>query len=521
MIFQRERGEKRSASKHDWSVWLDEDNWDDHNFKTTFTVRLFSPDGVRHDLGSVKIGKRGFPSHEKIESHPLPDKFSSLDESFFSIGQDVEYYATLNSLEKEIREEYLTAMRDIAFEPALLDTFENEPVMDTSLFRSVHANDVRTQFHRLAHGRDRLEAFKFAYGKSATPPIDMSFSVRPGSQPPTNVHVLIGSNGVGKTTLLKRFADLVRFPMMGTAGESLGFVASEDGTDAFWNLVVVAFSAFDSFGEEPDESESGTASDIKYSYFGLKTADDDLVDGEEDDEDNGQRYLHKSTDDLVEDFKTNIGLIVQSKKGKTERFSDAIKILTSDLLIGSSPFPEEFDADEIFPEPNVDSLVEVFRDMSSGHKIVLLSLAGLVNRVAEKTLVLIDEPETHLHPPLLSAYIRAVSKLLIELNGVAVVATHSPVVLQEVPQSCVWKLNRQGNSFRIDRPTVETFGENVGTLTREAFGLEVTRSGFFQMLSDLCDKHDNYEEVLGALNDQLGAEGRAMVRIMLAEKDSQ
>ena len=169
----------------------------------------------------------------------------------------------------------------------------------------------------------------------------------------------------------------------------------------------------------------------------------------------------------------------------------------------------------------MELLVGVFREMSSGHKIVLLSLAGLVNRVTEKTLVLIDEPETHLHPPLLSAYIRAVSNLLIELNGVAVVATHSPVVLQEVPQSSVWKLSRQGNAFRIDRPNIETFGENVGTLTREVFGLEVTHSGFFQMLSELAEKYDSYEKVLEVLGNQLGAEGRAMVRILFAEKSSQ
>ncbi len=40
--------------------------------------------------------------------------------------------------------------------------------------------------------------------------------------------------------------------------------------------------------------------------------------------------------------------------------------------------------------------------MSSGHAIVLLTVTKLVARVEEKTLVLIDEPESHLHPPLLS-----------------------------------------------------------------------------------------------------------------------
>lgn len=48
--------------------------------------------------------------------------------------------------------------------------------------------------------------------------------------------------------------------------------------------------------------------------------------------------------------------------------------------------------------------------------------------------MLIDEPEGHLHPPLLSAFVRALSELLVNRNGVAIIATHSPVVLQEVPR---------------------------------------------------------------------------------------
>ncbi|MFD7630846.1 AAA family ATPase [Streptomyces sp. NPDC059851] len=69
----------------------------------------------------------------------------------------------------------------------------------------------------------------------------------------------------------------------------------------------------------------------------------------------------------------------------------------------------------------------------------------LIEHVAERSLVLIDEPESHLHPPLLASFIQTLSRLLTERNGVAVVATHSPpVVLQEVPRSCVYKLSGGG-----------------------------------------------------------------------------
>ncbi|MGJ3561935.1 AAA family ATPase [Streptomyces sp. INA 01156] len=96
---------------------------------------------------------------------------------------------------------------------------------------------------------------------------------------------------------------------------------------------------------------------------------------------------------------------------------------------------------------------EVFDSLSSGHAVVLLMMTRLFEVVGERTLVLIDEPETHLHPPLLSALTSALSALLSDRNGMAVVATHSPVVLQEVPASCVWKMIRHGDELTAHRRT--------------------------------------------------------------------
>lgn len=130
----------------------------------------------------------------------------------------------------------------------------------------------------------------------------------------------------------------------------------------------------------------------------------------------------------------------------------------------------------------------IFMSLSSGHAIVLLTLTRLVDLVAEQTLVLFDEPETHLHPPLLSAFVRALSDLLTERNGVAITATHSPVVLQEVPKSCVYKIGRSGSRAQGRRPRIETYGENVGVLTHEIFGLEVMRSGFYAEIKKAVDR---------------------------------
>jgi len=189
---------------------------------------------------------------------------------------------------------------------------------------------------------------------------------------------------------------------------------------------------------------------------------------------------------------------------------------------------ETLETDPNFKEAEIASIADIkdseefiktssalFSSLSSGHKIVLLTITRLVETIEERSLVLIDEPEAHLHPPLLSAFIRVLSDLLIHKNGVAIIATHSPVILQEVPKSCAWKIRRNGNLSVVDRLERESFGENVDTITREVFGLEVTNSGFHKLLKDSVNDLHNYELVLNQFNGQLGMEARSIVRALL------
>jgi predicted ATP-dependent endonuclease of OLD family len=165
-----------------------------------------------------------------------------------------------------------------------------------------------------------------------------------------------------------------------------------------------------------------------------------------------------------------------------------------------------------------ESLSQLFRTASSGHKIVLLTMTRLVELVSERTLVLIDEPEAHLHPPLAASFIRALSALLASRNGVAILATHSPVMLQEVPRDCVWLLFRTGSNIEVERSQIETFAENLGVLTREVFRLEVTYSGYHAIISDAIKTLPTLESLLAAFRGHLGSEGRALARVLWRER---
>lgn len=200
---------------------------------------------------------------------------------------------------------------------------------------------------------------------------------------------------------------------------------------------------------------------------------------------------------------------------KLERWIDAIRILSS------APGIAEVEAERLVfsSSPDVSQQIgAAFALMSSGHKIVLLTMTRLVETVSDRSLVLIDEPETHLHPPLLGSFIRALSDLLASRNAVAIVATHSPVVLQEVPASCVLMLMRSGQSIRVIRPDDETFAENVSVLTRKVFGLEVEQSGFYKMLRD-ASIGVTFDTVVDRFGQQIGGEGRALTRAFVVKDD--
>ncbi|TIL22069.1 MAG: hypothetical protein E5Y88_29895 [Mesorhizobium sp.] len=85
------------------SAFLLVDNWDDwFSYRTMFTLWIFDEHAARHQVGSVKIGQHGLrPSGTTspgLRAPELPETFDSLDDRFFSLGQDENYYETLNSL---------------------------------------------------------------------------------------------------------------------------------------------------------------------------------------------------------------------------------------------------------------------------------------------------------------------------------------------------------------------------------------------------------------------------------------
>lgn len=489
------------------AVYLKIDHWNDYSFVTMFEIIAYDEMSIRHNLGAVKIGFAG-QTIEVSTYSTLPQQFTSLPNKYFSVGIDVNYYLLLSSLSTEFRSHFLKSIRDVAFDHRILDDASDENVFQTSLLRSLGINTITDQYRRILDGGIPLTDFAFRFTQDSTEKIagyQIDFDVKPTSIPSTNIHAIIGRNGVGKTTILNNMTKAI-MDLAFTGGRfETESIFSYDLIDRnyFSGLVSVSFSAFDPFNppdEQPDPSK-GTC----YFYVGLKSYADD------------SGALLKSQNDLADELVESLSVCL-SEQARSARWMEAIRNLESDDNFAEMNLGQLVDLRNDILEGRARSLL---KRMSSGHAIVLLTITKLVARVDEKTLVLFDEPESHLHPPLLSALIRSLSKLLSNRNAIAIIATHSPVVLQEIPSSCVWKISRAGLASACQRPEIETFGENVGVLTREVFGLEVAKSGFNTLLLDEATRGQTYEEVLAAFNGKLGLEGRAILRSIMHRSKQQ
>lgn len=502
------------------------DNWNDYwDYETLYNLYYFINDGQIIDLGEVKIADTELNKESERKSPDLPNTFDDLSRNFFSVGQSREYYENIYDRLNDMPINPFECLNDMAYDLDSLNVHIRRDVVRNSLLRSVSSTTVQRQFARISRGGVGLTPYEFTYVFNKNYKDDsfgenyMSFNVEVDSTPATNIHVLIGRNGVGKSVL---FNNIINVYLKDNAGR--GYFLDEygdktDPSEIFPNLIYMSYSAFDN--SEKIESYDDEWGSGRYTYLGLRkirkgyetiTQSDNCVKKVEEQ----NKYTNKDLDDLATEFVESL-FKCKGSKTKSERLIKSLEILESDPIFQQADIREILSMKENDQDKN--KIKNFYKTkLSSGHGIILLTITKLVETVEEKTLVLLDEPETHLHPPLISSFIRCLSELLISRNAVSLIATHSPVILQEVPKNCVWKLDRSGWYSDISRPRFETFGESYSSLVEEVFGLELQKSGFHSLIAEEVDKLEDYESLIEKFDNQLGTDADIIVRTLFLQK---
>jgi ABC-type transport system involved in cytochrome c biogenesis ATPase subunit len=142
--------------------------------------------------------------------------------------------------------------------------------------------------------------------------------------------------------------------------------------------------------------------------------------------------------------------------------------------------------------------------LSSGQTAFLRFALQACLYIENGTLVLLDEPETHLHPNLISRFAILLNQLLVETGSIAIISTHSAYLVREVPKSQVHVLrvveSEGGKIIHCDQPRLGTFGSNVGAISHFVFEDNLTTS-----LMEFVKKGID-AETLDAIKDDISLE---------------
>ncbi|MFC4697759.1 AAA family ATPase [Enterococcus aquimarinus] len=494
------------------------DNWDDFGYKTLYTAYYVSEDNKKKKLGPVSIATVA----EAIQSYEAkkPSDYCVSYKSFIYLVQafsfdniislgSIEYYENLYK-EFSVSEvkQILEQLRDISYDLKLFEENKTVDVIHTSFLRGSSVKKLKQQLHRVATNGVRQIPFNFKlkYTVENSRSTELTFKVDPESLLPTNVHGIIGNNGTGKTTLIQDIVkcylkeEPINSYLIKDSRATLEIYDDYDNED-FESVLFVSFSAFDMINEnyfaKMDRQKKDDFQEQKiFKYIGNST----FING---------RQAMKNPTELAEDLIKNIKEIKKSPERIKLWEEEIVKLYFDHEIsnfISNMLNDNELDVNEV-------------AKLSSGQKMILLGLSTLISKIDEKTLIIIDEPESYLHPPLVSAYIRILSDILSKKNGVAIIATHSPVILQEIPRKCVWILERnQNKELNVRNPKIETFGENIGMIMDDVFGLDIRNTGFYQYLSELSEQEDKAKTLMD--ESRLGSEAELFLNIFLSDREN-
>lgn len=470
-------------------------NWDDYGFKTTASI----------NIDNETVFFNVYPNNQDTYNFMYGNS-NKNNEVYFSLGGQ-DYYDFINRrLKREDRKNWYNLTKDLAYDTEFLDFVtkgaygdEYAVVIYTSFFRFKDYSEVKNQLHRMTLGGKYLDRFKLNIINSGDKAEVLSIDVNPDDDIPKNTFGFIGRNGTGKTHILNNIINLLLDRESDFRWEILDS-DSKDEPASIEKVIKISYSPFDFINPEIDIDE-------RYIKIGLLSEDM-----------NSFNSLYESINNrLFNSLYEICGPANQSKKDFWEEiianfsYEDwAKKIL---YIVQEVSFNNDYDS---IMEERLSNLNYFIKHMSSGQKIILLTINELILNVREKYMVLFDEPELFLHPSLVKSYIRAIIKIITKMNGICIIATHNPLVLQELQTSCVKVTNKENNKYVIRSLSdfdVKSFGENVNVLNNMIFGIDIQNTGYYQYLTskNQIELIENYDFLM----ENLGSEGRVLLNHLI------
>lgn len=144
--------------------------------------------------------------------------------------------------------------------------------------------------------------------------------------------------------------------------------------------------------------------------------------------------------------------------------------------------------------------------LSSGQITFLCFAAQLCLYIENGSLILMDEPETHLHPNFIPQFVETLDSQLKQTGSIAILATHSVYFVREVPASQVQILKARDRHIEIIEPRLKTIGCQIGAISHFIFDDEPFGGIVEKLYEHLSSNLSSARKKLDDLRDELPSE---------------
>lgn len=156
---------------------------------------------------------------------------------------------------------------------------------------------------------------------------------------------------------------------------------------------------------------------------------------------------------------------------------------------------------------------------SSGQLIFFRFALWLISSVDQGTLVIVDEPETHLHPNLICEFVTLLYTVLAATKSIALIATHSAYVVREVPTHCahVFSFEEESRRVNIGQVRMKTLGASIDGISQTIFGDSTAKKYHEKFARDLSKSGMSPMQLLSEYKSVLSPELLIEIRAMQSE----
>ncbi len=482
---------------------LAKDEWNDYSYETTFDLHYAGKEGQTL-IGSLSLIIEGFSKSREglavVATHQFETTEFEIAARYLALPTSITFYTNLyEKLGPDDGKEVLALLHDVNYLEHLKPDTEDLELRATEAFQvsALRGGGAMESFGKgkeIIFPHDYIPSrFDFSVcgqvGRCRNEvKLDVSFNTKDAAYGlPSDVFVVIGRNGLGKTHLLYRVLSSITgsdLSQVVGGGETVIKYSDPSGRGLqrppFKRVLAVALSPFERF---PPSSDS--VNEPRYIYCGCRG-------------NNGAFEIEQAYSNIAQRLKLIIEQDIYEAQHKAKfarpKLATLIRALREGLEfkklqlnlrhrisgsldsidLGNLAIDKEsarilgdklagFDGHEIlFNDLRFESL-------SSGQKMFLLTAVNLVAYIGNSSLVLLDEPELYLHPNLECSFMNMFRSILRAFESRAIVATHSVYVARETGSDNVAILRETDGDLVITKPAFQTFGADIGMLANYIF----------------------------------------------------